>query len=164
MLYIYKNDVDWLCGLSCIFFDMFSLYLSMVWKLNKILWFFWGKKLLFKMKVINWIYFLICRIILCLKLKKKMCIWKILKYYLLWCWILVFFFLNFMINCYKYFFLFNIWINSINILFFYFWLILFYWKYFNFFKKEMLLCDILMLVLMFDFCISSEIGWYLLEF
>lgn len=28
----------------------------------------------------------------------------------------------------------------------------------------MLLCDILMLVLMFDFCISSEIGWYLLEF
>lgn len=71
MLYIYKNDVDWLCGLSCIFFDMFSLYLSMVWKLNKILWFFWGKKLLFKMKVINWIYFLICRIILCLKLKKK---------------------------------------------------------------------------------------------
>lgn len=71
VLYTHKNDVDWSRGSSCILFDMLSLHSSTAWKLNKIPWFFWGKKSLSKTKAINRIYPLTCRIILCLKLKKK---------------------------------------------------------------------------------------------
>lgn len=164
VLYTHKNDVDWSRGSSCILFDMLSLHSSTAWKLNKIPWFFWGKKSLSKTKAINRIYPLTCRIILCLKLKKKTCIRKTLKYYLPRCWISVSFFSNLMTNCYKLFFLSNIRTNSINISSFYPRLILFYWKHFNFFEKEMLSCDILTPVLTFDFCTCSEIGWHLLEF
>lgn len=138
--------------------------LSTAWKLNKIPWFFWGKKSLSKIKAINRIYPLTCRIILCLKLKKKTCLRKTLKYYLPRCWISVSFLSNLMTNCYKHFFLSNIRTKSINISSFYPRLILFYWKHFNFFEKEMLSCDILTPVLTFNFCTSSEIGWHLLEF